>query len=123
VLISIPVITCAVGGLIGVNFPLYGKANRNSYPDPNWSDSDTYYITFPLKFQDKSTFSSPPTTQFHPVPSTLSPSHPPSSIYTFPIPIAFTMVYTRGDAKASFNHILDNVLGQGKWHAIETGIG
>lgn len=34
VLISIPVITLVFGGSIGVDFPLYGKANRNSYPDP-----------------------------------------------------------------------------------------
>jgi hypothetical protein len=28
VLISIPVITCSFGGLIGVDFPLYGKAKQ-----------------------------------------------------------------------------------------------
>jgi len=29
------------------------KQNRNSYPEPNWSDSDTYFITFPFEnFQD-----------------------------------------------------------------------
>jgi hypothetical protein len=28
VLISIPVITCAAGGSIGVDFPLYGKAKQ-----------------------------------------------------------------------------------------------
>jgi hypothetical protein len=33
VLISNPVITFDIGGSIGVDFPLHGKANRNSYPE------------------------------------------------------------------------------------------
>ena len=57
------------------------KQNRNSYPDPNWSDSDTYYITFPWKF---STF------QTHPPPTSIPhlrhfhhPINPPRLCFMF----------------------------------------
>ena len=81
-----------------MDFPLYGKANRNSYPEPNWSGSDTYYITFPLSYSPSSILH--PFTPFLPIQPTIIHYSPWCST-------------TRAEAKEAFNHVLNIVLGRG----------